>query len=239
MKKKIIVWMIVSVGIVLVLTAMMFLQSTGKTNISKQEGVANVENIQNKDTQTGAPEAVVEAEMNGERLADETEEKGMNEAETEGYALEPTIIAIISEGPDKDTIIMDAGEEKQSTVEIGVQEVGEGSPDIEDDGNDVNVQEPTEVGENNEEQMEQTSTQEDDGEEQKKDVSGLVGPDYNTTYQEYEAMSGQEQMLFYYSFANAEEFTEWYNAAKAEYDESIDKVYIGLDGVVNAKDVGK
>ena len=155
MKKKIIIWMIVSVGIVLVLTAMMFLQSTGKTNISKQEGVANVENIQNKDTQTGAPEAVVEAEMNGERLADETEEKGMNEAETEGYALEPTIIAIISEGPDKDTIIMDAGEEKQSTVEIGVQEVGEGSPDIEDDGNDVNVQEPTEVGENNEEQMEQ------------------------------------------------------------------------------------
>ena len=46
-----------------------------------------------------------------------------------------------------------------------------------------------------------------------------------------------EQTIFYYSFADADEFLEWYNSAKAKYEEENEEIYIGLDGVVNAGEI--
>lgn len=48
------------------------------------------------------------------------------------------------------------------------------------------------------------------------DMTDWVFPGTDTTLAEYEAMSAEEQLLFYYSFATADEFYEWYNAALAE-----------------------
>lgn len=61
-----------------------------------------------------------------------------------------------------------------------------------------------------------------------------IGPDTSTTLAEYEAMSGTEQTLFYYSFATAEDFTAWYNAAKAADDAGKNYIEIGENGIVNA-----
>lgn len=61
-----------------------------------------------------------------------------------------------------------------------------------------------------------------------------VGPDTSTTLAEYEAMSGTEQTLFYYSFATADDFLAWYNAAKAADDAQKNYIEIGENGIVNA-----
>lgn len=68
-------------------------------------------------------------------------------------------------------------------------------------------------------------------------ITVWTGPATDTTLAEYEAMSGEEQMLFYYSFANAEDFNTWYNAAKAEADANNNYIEIGGDGVLDAEDL--
>lgn len=65
-------------------------------------------------------------------------------------------------------------------------------------------------------------------------ITDWTGPDTSTTLAEYNAMSGTEQTLFYYSFANDDEFLAWYNAAKAADDAGKNYIEIGENGIVNA-----
>lgn len=57
-------------------------------------------------------------------------------------------------------------------------------------------------------------------------------PNTAMSFAEYEAMSPEEQLMFYYSFADAEAFQAWYNAAKAEHDANNGDIIIGSDGAV-------
>lgn len=58
-------------------------------------------------------------------------------------------------------------------------------------------------------------------------------PGTDITYADYEAMSEEEQILFYYSFSDADAFNSWYAAAKATHDTGREEITIGVDGVVN------
>lgn len=58
--------------------------------------------------------------------------------------------------------------------------------------------------------------------------------DGTVTYEEYIAMSGEEQQNFYNTFAKPEDFFAWYNAAKAEYDAN--QNYIEVDGEIDIGD---
>lgn len=60
-----------------------------------------------------------------------------------------------------------------------------------------------------------------------------TGFDSTLTYEEYEAMTNEEKLLYYYSFADADAFFEWYNAAKAAYDAENESIIIGADGTVD------
>ena len=48
-------------------------------------------------------------------------------------------------------------------------------------------------------------------------------------------MSGDQQLLFYYSFASAADFNAWYAAAKAAAEADREYIEIGSDGVVNVE----
>lgn len=53
------------------------------------------------------------------------------------------------------------------------------------------------------------------------------------SYEEYMAMSADEQYEYYMSFETPEAFFEWYNAAKAEYDAKADETKVEYDGTLN------
>ena len=57
------------------------------------------------------------------------------------------------------------------------------------------------------------------------------------TYEEYNNLSGEEQQKYFNSFANPADFFTWYNAAKAEYEASQDRIEIGNDGVIDLGDI--
>jgi flagellar basal body-associated protein FliL len=50
------------------------------------------------------------------------------------------------------------------------------------------------------------------------------------TYEEYNALSAEEQEAYFNSFDTIEDFFAWYNKAKAEYEASQDYTEIGGDG---------
>lgn len=50
------------------------------------------------------------------------------------------------------------------------------------------------------------------------------------TYEEYNALSAEEQESYFNSFATTEEFFDWYNLAKQEYEDAQDRVEIDGDG---------
>lgn len=60
------------------------------------------------------------------------------------------------------------------------------------------------------------------------DMTDWFFPGTDTTLAEYEAMSAEEQLLFYYSFATADEFYEWYNAALAEQTANSGNILVPL-----------
>jgi hypothetical protein len=62
--------------------------------------------------------------------------------------------------------------------------------------------------------------------------------DDTLTYEEYWAMSGKEQAEYYNSFDSAEDFFEWYNAAKAKYDADHPDIDVG-DGELDLGELGK
>lgn len=57
------------------------------------------------------------------------------------------------------------------------------------------------------------------------------------SYEEYIAMSGEEQQKYFESFESVEAFFEWYNAAKAKYDEENESIEIGGDGSIDLGDI--
>lgn len=53
------------------------------------------------------------------------------------------------------------------------------------------------------------------------------------TYEKYNAMSGAEQQAYFNSFKNPADFFTWYNAAKAAYEASQDRIEIGAGGTID------
>lgn len=52
------------------------------------------------------------------------------------------------------------------------------------------------------------------------------------TYEEYVAMNGDEQVIFFEQFDSIEDFFIWYNAAQADYIERHPGAQIGPDGTI-------
>ena len=60
------------------------------------------------------------------------------------------------------------------------------------------------------------------------------------TYEKYSAMSGADQQAYFNTFKDPMAFFEWYNAAKAEYEASQDRIEIGAGGTIDLGDlIGK
>lgn len=57
-----------------------------------------------------------------------------------------------------------------------------------------------------------------------------------TSYEQYNAMSPEEQYAFFCTFDTMEDFVAWYNAAKAEYDAAHPDIDIG-DGNIDIGDI--
>ena len=57
------------------------------------------------------------------------------------------------------------------------------------------------------------------------------------TYEEYQALSGAEQMAYMESFPSVQDFFAWYNEAKAKYDAEQDRIEIGGDGNIDLDDI--
>ena len=75
--------------------------------------------------------------------------------------------------------------------------------------------------------IEETTQPEDEGVD--------IHPD-EMTYEKYNAMSGEEQLAFFNSFASMEDFVAWYNAAKAKYDAEHPDIEVG-DGNIDIGDI--
>ena len=59
------------------------------------------------------------------------------------------------------------------------------------------------------------------------------------TYEEYNALTAEEQEKHFYSFDSVEDFFAWYNKAKAEYEKNQDYTEIGGDGEIDIGGAGK
>lgn len=147
----------------------------------------------------------------------------------------PKAVEVITKDENSDIVVVEYENGNVANIEIGVVDVGEPGPIIEDDPDTDSLyvneaDQPIEYS-----QMQEETNNHDDLnlEDEHISLDYTAGPDVEVTYQDYEIMSAQEQMLFYYSFANAEAFNEWYNSAKEEYEANIDKVYINADGSVD------
>ena len=57
------------------------------------------------------------------------------------------------------------------------------------------------------------------------------------TYEEYMSLSGAEQMAYYNSFDNPDDFFNWFNVAKTEYDEKQNKVHADENGNYDLEDM--
>ena len=65
-------------------------------------------------------------------------------------------------------------------------------------------------------------------------------PDISVTYEQYQAMSGDEQYAYFNTFGSVEDFFAWYNAAKATYEKENPSIEIGggsidLGEIINGK----
>jgi flagellar basal body-associated protein FliL len=58
------------------------------------------------------------------------------------------------------------------------------------------------------------------------------------TYEEYNALTAEEQEEYFYSFETVEDFFAWYNQAKQEYEDSQDYIEIGGDSDITIGDPG-
>ena len=67
---------------------------------------------------------------------------------------------------------------------------------------------------------------------------GTEGEDKPLTYEEFWAMSGEEQLEYKESFDSPKDFYAWYDAAKAEYEAAHPGIDAG-DGEINLGEMGK
>lgn len=66
------------------------------------------------------------------------------------------------------------------------------------------------------------------------DTPSTEKPNTALLYEEYVAMSSDEQVAHFNSFASVEDFFAWYNMAKADYEERHPDIEIGPDGMIPA-----
>ena len=57
------------------------------------------------------------------------------------------------------------------------------------------------------------------------------------TYEQYEAMSGEEQEAFFNTFSNPADFFAWYAQAKAEYEAQNPSIEIGGNGNIDIGEI--
>jgi flagellar basal body-associated protein FliL len=60
----------------------------------------------------------------------------------------------------------------------------------------------------------------------------------NLTYEEYNALSAEEQEEYFYSFETIGDFFAWYNQAKKEYEDSQDYIEVGGDSDITIGEPG-
>ena len=73
--------------------------------------------------------------------------------------------------------------------------------------------------------------EEGDPEDYEGELNG--GGKTSPTWEEYQAMSADEKLAFYYTFPTADDFFDWRDKAKKEYEDSKDDVIIGGDADIN------
>lgn len=178
--------------------------------------------------QTEAAEAA-EATAEAEATTEATETEAPTEAETPEAAdsLTPTPAPTLNWVENDDgsmTATIDNGNGGAANVTLGVAE-GVNFDDLDDAAIDSTPVEPAPAP---------TEAPAQDFDLGSITLPDSIGPDTSTTLAEYEAMSGTEQTLFYYSFASADDFMAWYNAAKAADDAGKNYIEIGENGIVNA-----
>lgn len=66
-----------------------------------------------------------------------------------------------------------------------------------------------------------------DSTDKKTDISGLL------SYEEYSALSAEEQHKYYDSFDSADDFFEWYNAAREEYEKAHPAIEVSNGDIID------
>ena len=67
----------------------------------------------------------------------------------------------------------------------------------------------------------------------------ILSSRHQLTYEEYNALSAEEQEAYFNSFDTIEDFFAWYNKAKAEYEADQDYIEVGGDGNLNIGEAEK
>lgn len=75
------------------------------------------------------------------------------------------------------------------------------------------------------------------GENDQQTNDNQASVDGKLTYEAYNAMSAEEQQAFYLSFADPQDFFDWYNAAKEDHEKNNGNIIIGEDGVIDLEDL--
>ena len=73
--------------------------------------------------------------------------------------------------------------------------------------------------------------------DQQGDQKPQISLEGKPTYEDYNAMSAEEQQAFYLSFSDPQDFFDWYNAAKEAHDKNSGNVVLGEDGVIDLGDL--
>lgn len=144
--------------------------------------------------------------------------------------------------PSEGTSDIDEDDDDQSGT--GNTGSNDNTGDAGESGNTGNTQEPDEP-----EEPDNGGNSGDEGESGTGGVTGVVpgegtsdiedepNPDTSVTYEQYNAMSGDEQQEFIDSFGSVAKFMVWYNEAKAEYEEAHPDIEIGGDTVIDGSQI--
>lgn len=140
-----------------------------------------------------------------------------------------------SEEPEDDQSVESAPSQDVDSTEDKSENSAENKNEIEDKS------ENSTENKNEIEDKSEDSTENENKTEETPEVSEepSVSDKEKTEYENYMEMSGEEQQKFFESYENPEDFFEWYNAAKAEYDKQNQAVVVE-GGSINLEDyIGK
>ena len=195
-------------------------------------GVISQQSISGDDRQPSAQlQGQTTQGQNGEAADEQTNPEAVMPEDQNSQLPEATELDTIS------VVIPNEDGEEDIVVQIGVANPGESDfPEDSQHSNEQQIAAPDDnTGEMNHDTQNPDSTFEPQVPTQ---PNGTPGPDLTTTYAEYEDMSPEAQMLFYYSFADADDFHAWYNAAKAEYEAGRGDIVVG-DGDIDMEEIFK